>query len=274
MMKTLLLACLLGCATTAMAQTAVDVLTFALNLECLEAEFYSYAAYGKGIGEELLNRTASLTTGGQAVMNLGTYKDTAIEIATQEKAHVAFLRAAGITTPCPTIDIGSSFKTLFNVATGGKVTNFTAYDSVESFLLASFVFEDVGVTAYLGAAPLLLATPDFLVAAARIATVESAHAGAIRADLGQYISKTGPTYAGLTVAELGNAITAARDSVANSTAETPLVDAAGMLRVAAADDNALSYTRTPSQVLKIVYLGASDKGGFFPVGLTGTVTKA
>ncbi len=36
---------------------------------------------GKGIGEDLLNRTDLFTRGGQAVKDLRDYKDTAIEIA-------------------------------------------------------------------------------------------------------------------------------------------------------------------------------------------------
>ncbi len=58
----------------------------------------------------------------------------------------------------------------------------------------------------------------------------------------------GPNYAGLSVGELANAIGTTRDKVANSTAEIPLWDAAGMLRVAAADVNGLSFARTASQV--------------------------
>ena len=43
-----------GICPTGLPFTDVDILLFALNLECLEAEFYSWACNGYGLSNELL----------------------------------------------------------------------------------------------------------------------------------------------------------------------------------------------------------------------------
>jgi hypothetical protein len=137
------------------------VLNFALNLEYLEGEFYSYAVNGHGLADSLTHGKGSRgpVTGGKEVpFATRRIHDYAREIAGDELAHVAFLRSAlgGAAVSRPAIDIQNSFTAAARAAgLIGSHQTFDPYANENNFLLAAFLFEDVGVTAYKGAAPLI-----------------------------------------------------------------------------------------------------------------------
>ena len=296
--------------TTSSTQQDIDVLNFALNLEYLEANFYSYAAFGQpiaatkatGSGTNGYAASATSSAGARAV----AFQDPLVaqyakEIAQDEIAHVDFLRAAlnGIASNTavaqPQIDVGTSPNGAFSSAARaaglvGAGVSFDAYLNDNNFLLAAFIFEDVGVTAYKGASP-LITNKTYLEAAAGILAVEAYHASIVRTVLyrkgiGTPASGTTPAVAAqpslLTSAQ---AISDARDSLdGNTTAATPPPTAdddqgltiAGdntVSNIVPLDANGLAYSRTTGQVLNIVYLNPRmvTAGGFFPAGVNGNI---
>jgi hypothetical protein len=162
--------------------TDVDYLNFALNLEYLEAEFYLRAATGAGLtAADTGNATTTVVVPATTMVpNLTTAQQNYIyEIAQNELDHVRFLRSALSTSAVsrPNLDLMNSFNGAAAAASIGPT--FNPFASYEAFLVGAFVFEDVGVTAYHGAAGLLTSKTN-LAAAASILAVEAYHAGEIR----------------------------------------------------------------------------------------------
>ena len=261
----------------ATAPSDADVLNFALNLEYLEAQFYSFAAFGTPLPATSTSgqgQAGGAVLGGRRVnFTDPVVREYAREIAADEIAHVNFLRSAIGTAAVvqPRIDIrGDTPDAPFSAAARsagliGANQSFDPYANDENFLLGAFIFEDVGVTAYKGASP-LITNKVFLEAAAGILAAEAYHAALIRTVL---FGKGVQTPA---LRSSADAISNARDSLDGATdldqGISPVNDVSNIVP---ADNNGLAFSRTPGQVLNIVYLTSQSvpRGGFFPDGVNG-----
>jgi len=241
------------------------ILNFALNLEYLEAEFYSYAVYGWGLPSTLTygtGRRGPVEGGHEVPFKSKSVRQFATEIARDEYDHVRFLRGAlgRAAVSRPTININTSFTAAARAA--GLIDSwetFNVYANEDNFLLGAFIFEDVGVTAYKGAAP-LISNKTYLGAAAGILAVEAYHAANIRTTLYDrgFYSAT-------------DAISAARNSLDGPSNDDQGVTLDHTANIIPTDSNGLAFGRSPGQVLNIVYLtpNVANSGGFYPNGVNG-----
>ncbi len=221
---------------SAFAYSDIDILNFALNLEYLEGEFYTVATQGATLEREGIipySAVGGPTLGGNKVPNIANSPIAYIasQITRDEKHHVQFLRAAlgASAVKKPTINLNALG---FGYASWGQ------------FLTLAAIFEDVGTSAYLGAAP-LIQNKTYLDAAARIYGTEAQHSGALRTH----------------VIDFGITVPNADGKSVPPTPNSPFfVDAKG-----------LTIPRSAQEVLNIVYHGGAHAGGFFPDGLNGTI---
>jgi hypothetical protein len=213
-----------------------DILNFALNLEYLEAEFYAMATYGANLvklGVIKSSDQTGATVGGQKVPNFSSSPIAYVAegLRTTEIEHVVLLRKA--------LGSAAAKKPAINLNALGY-----GFSSVSSFLKLARQFEDVGVSAYLGAAP-LISSNAYLATAGAILGTEAQHSGAIR------------------LACIWNGVS------------SPAVDKLDIPPTSShpfdVDSNALCIPRTTSQVLNIVYGGGRCSGGFYPDGMNGVI---
>jgi hypothetical protein len=155
--------------------TDTDILNFALNLEYLEAEFYTYAVTGKsltsfGIGIDGIANGSNPSTGGATTGGVKVNFDNneifsyeiAAEIGSDERAHVVLLRNA----------LGSASVAKPNINLNALGIGF---GNQTDFLTVARILEDIGASAYCGAAG-MLKTPEIIATAARLLAAEAEHA--------------------------------------------------------------------------------------------------
>ncbi len=232
----------------AQSSTELAVLNFALNLEYLEAEFYTYGQYGYGI-EQFGIKTSGVaaggnpasggtTTGGKKVTfanSLIFSQPITAEIGSDERAHVVLLQSF----------LGSQAIAKPNLNLNALGIGF---GSENEFLTLARIFEDIGVTAYAGAA-YLLTTPLVIQTAARILAVEALHVGSIHTQIAR-LNIASPVLDG---ADLVPPPTGAQNQYLPINVS-----------------NGLPALRSVGQVLNLAYGGAGlTQGAFFPSGING-----
>jgi hypothetical protein len=260
-----------GCATVApIAANALgisdpDIFNFALNLESLETEYYLRGTTGRGMPDADAGPNPGTVTGGRMVpWQNSDLREFMEEVAANELAHVRFYRRVlgPAAVSRPTIDITAGFAGAAKAA--GLGDNFDPFASEMNFFLGGMLMEDVGVTAYRGAAP-LITNKDFLSSAAGILAVEAYHMGMARSTLYRM---------GTVARNAANAISDARDRVDGAGDVDQGIEMNAKANIVPSDADGVAFARTPQQVLRIVYLadrsGVSG-GGIFPNGMNGTL---
>ncbi len=300
------------------APTDTDILNFALNLEYLEAQYYTLATEGtyadkSKLGGVTTTGAGTATGSGSSTTTVITKPNTttisgnviaqvpftnaaiaayAFETALEERRHVNFLKSALSTAAVaqPAIDLLNSFYALGSLLSP-SIPNFDPFANDLNFLLGEYIFDDLGVSAYHGAAALIADTKDYLGAAAGIQAVEAYHAGIVRSSIAAYdagiVKIPGETRTG--AMGLSVQISNIRATV-DGTANTPTPDDLGVTTravalngssasftastTANADANSIAWARSVRQVLNIVYAapGSPAKGAFFPNGLNGNIS--
>ncbi|WP_237481964.1 ferritin-like domain-containing protein [Lichenibacterium dinghuense] len=260
-------------AKAASADYDIAILNFALNLEYLEAEFYQRAVYGVGLPSSLTGgigtQGGGVRGGSKVPFQNPVVQNIAAEIANDEKNHVIFLKNAlgSQAVAEPIISLDTSFQALAKAA--NIPGTFNPYADDTSFLLAAYIFEDVGVTAYNGAAP-FITNKSYLAAAASILGVEAYHAATIRTAL---FSQQNGTVTGITglISALRAKLSQAADDQGIGASESTLDGGfPSPANIVPTDPNSLVFARTPRQVLNVVYGGiGASQGVFFPNGANG-----
>jgi hypothetical protein len=264
--------------TTAVGSGQIDILNFLLNLEYLQATFYSYITQGADLPSTLTAGSGAITgTLSAPVVFTGTYAsqitDLLNEVYFDELNHVIGLRNI--------LSSAAVFRPAINLAAFGAITATNA-------LSIARILEDIGVTAYAGGITGL--TTSNATYAAQILGAESFHSGALR-----LISIQNPTIAadiaaadGLDVApaDLGTSSLAAAGPTASG-GFFPTYGGAAVPGTTGSTftgtpgtygSNGISYARTYQQVLALLYgtgtaLASSNvSGGFFPSGVKGNLT--
>ena len=260
-------------AAQAQSLNDVNIVNFALNFEYLGATYYLTALTGQGLSPADIGPNPGYVSGGRQVTFQSPIVQSAVlNFAADERSHVQTLRAAlgSSAISRPNLDLGNAFTAAARAAgiinpNPASNSSFDPYSSDNNFLLGAYIFEDVCITALIGAAA-LLQSKAILDTAAGFLAVEGYQAGCIRTLLFAQQNQTLVNYTG--------AISYFRSAIANSgngNADDSGVGTVASPHLVPVDRNAIAFGRTPRQVLNIAYGSGGGAGGFFPSGVNGAL---
>ncbi len=235
--------------STGPTATEIAVLNFALNLEYLEAEFYTYGKFGYGIERAGIGTNGvanganppggGTTTGGSKVTfsnNLVFTQQILHQIGSDERAHVVLLRSF--------LGARAIAKPNINLNALG-----IGFHNENEYLTLSRIFEDIGVSAYGGGAH-LLSTPIVIQTAARILAAEAEHVSTVRTQIAR-LNIPSPILDGADI--------------------VPPPTGSQIQYLSINPSNGLPAIRSVTQVLHLAYGGTGlIQGGFFPTGVNGS----
>ncbi|KAK3035204.1 hypothetical protein RJ639_034592 [Escallonia herrerae] len=263
----------------------IDMMQFAENLEHLEADFFLWGALGYGLDQV----APWLVMGGPPPIgaqraNLDNLTQRIIEeFGYQEVGHLRALKTTVGGFPRPLMDLSAhNFAKVFDEAFSFPlVPPFDPYRDSLSYMLGSYMIPYVGLIGYVGTNPNIngYITKRLL---AGLLGVEAGQDAVIRSYLYERAKEVVHPY-NRTVTEFTVAISELRNLLAMCGIKdegiiVPLelgAENRTMSNVLSANNDSLSYWRTPRELLRIVY-GTGDEhvpGGFFPHGANGRIAR-
>ncbi|KAJ3683729.1 hypothetical protein LUZ60_013956 [Juncus effusus] len=258
---------------------------FALNLEFTEAEWFLHGALGVGLNEI----APGLSFGGPPPIdgkkaNLDELTQQIIEeFGYQEVGHVRYIESVFGPIPRPLIDLSKeNWARLMDMAFGYKLEPpFDPYCDSLHYMVATYMLPYVGINGYTGTNPNLDGYYSKR-ALAGLLGVESAQDAVIREYLFERKEKIVEPY-NKTVAEFTVRISDLRNRLAMCGVKdegliVPRVLGAEMricTNVISANENSVTYSRTPREILRIMYLTGDEHipGGFWPGGGNGEIAR-
>lgn len=264
-----------------------DIFNFAMNVEYFECEFFLGSLYGVG-----LDKFAPHLTGGGPpptgleIANLDYQTgDIVLQFGLQEIGHIRAIReTVKYPIPRPQLDLGvRAWAKFFDEALGYRLNPpFNPYFNSLNYVIAMYCIPYVGLTGYVGGNPNITShTAKRLLAG--LLGVEAGQDAVIRYWLYERRNWEVYPYA-ITVAEMTGKISDLR----NCLGRTGIVDegiivpkelgAEGRVsgNILSADPNSLAYSRTPREILRILYETGNESipGGFYPLGANGRIARS